>query len=237
MFLFSKKYKLDDTEFFSNFSDHHSHILPGVDDGVQSVEEALKILHWYEELGVKRVTFTPHIMEDYPNNAQSLRLVFAKFQEQYHGSIELNLAAEYMLDSKFNNHLDSDDLLIMGDNYLLVESSYVSAPIYFFETLSRIASKGYFVVLAHPERYLFLQDVDYERLKDMRILFQLNLMSIYGGYGESVMKRTKRLLDSGYYDIVGSDIHRLSFHQRILNSSKLSSRYSKIINDLALRVL
>ncbi|MFI3303167.1 MAG: CpsB/CapC family capsule biosynthesis tyrosine phosphatase [Rikenellaceae bacterium] len=231
MFSFIRRYNFVESKLFNGFADCHSHILPGVDDGVQSVDESLKILEWYEQMGVKRVIFTPHIMEDYPkNDAAYLREEFAKFRGEYSGNIELSLAAEYMLDSKFERHIESGDMLTLWDNYLLVESSYMSPPLHFFETLQMLMSKGYFVVLAHPERYLFLTSNDYKRLKEMGILFQLNLLSICGGYGEVVKKRTQTLLDSAYYDIVGSDIHKLGYHDRMINESKLKkSQIEQII--------
>ena len=67
MWPFRKRISLKDSGIFKNFTDCHSHILPGVDDGVQTMEEALEILRLYEELGIKSVWLTPHIMEDMPN--------------------------------------------------------------------------------------------------------------------------------------------------------------------------
>ncbi len=103
MIMFFKREKsLVDSGIFEGFTDYHSHILPGVDDGVESSREAVKILNWYESLGIKRVIFTPHILEDYTeNDATYLRGVFEKFKAQYSGGVELALGAEYMIDSQF----------------------------------------------------------------------------------------------------------------------------------------
>lgn len=233
--MFFGKKRLIDSGFFNGFTDHHSHILHGVDDGVKSIDESMDILNWYNDLGVKRVIFTPHIMEDYKhNNPEYLREKFSEFKAVYNGNIELSLAAEYMLDSKFSKHLESGDLLTLWDNYLLVECSFIEAPIQFFETLRTIMQRGYFVVLAHPERYMFLHSEDYKRLKEMGVLFQLNILSILGGYGRSIIKRTQLLLDLEYYDLVGSDMHNLRTLRKFITTAKLSKRILSQINAISL---
>ena len=225
MFGFLCKKIIAKSEILNNFTDYHSHILPGVDDGVKSVEEALAVLDSYQKLGVKRVVFTPHIMDDFPKNtAQFLRSQFEEFQRLYTGDIEISLGAEYMLDTKFEKHLNSGDLLPIVDNYLLVETSYINSPINLMDQLGAIQSKGYFVVLAHPERYRYMKNDDYEQLKSIGVLFQLNLLSIVGAYGKGAEQKAKKLLHSGCYDFVGTDIHNLEFHLKVFNDRKLSKK-------------
>ena len=74
--LFFNKKKISNTDVFSGYTDWHSHLLPGVDDGVKTIDTSLSILARYEELGVRRVWLTPHIMEDIPNTTESLRQRF-----------------------------------------------------------------------------------------------------------------------------------------------------------------
>ena len=225
MFGFLRKEIIIKSEILTDFTDYHSHILPNVDDGIKSVEKALAVLDSYQVLGVKRVVFTPHIMADYPqNSAQFLRSKFEEFKRLYTGEIELSLGAEYMLDAKFEKHLNSGDLLPIVDNYLLVETSYINSPINFMDQLRAIQSKGYFVVLAHPERYNYMQNDDYKQLKNIGVLFQLNLLSIVGVYGKGAEQRAKKLLHSGCYDFVGTDIHNLEFHLNVFHRRKLSKK-------------
>ena len=103
MWPFNKKTSIGASGILAGATDYHSHILPGVDDGVESMEEALRILAAYEELGIKELWLTPHIMEDIPNTPEKLQARFAELTSRYKGSITLHLAAEYMID----NHLRS----------------------------------------------------------------------------------------------------------------------------------
>ena len=188
-------------------TDHHSHILPGVDDGVRTLEDSLDILSDYEKLGIKTVWCTPHIMEDCPNTTEDLKERFAMLKESYKGPIKLNLAAEYMMDTLFHRRYAAGDLLTM-DGMLLVETSYFNPPANLDETLSRIMSQGRFPILAHPERYMYMEKDDYKRLKEAGVKFQMNMGSIKGYYGRHAQAKALWLLRKGFYDFYGSDLHR-----------------------------
>lgn len=202
---------LVDSGIFNGFTDWHSHILPGVDDGVQTMEESLAILCLYEALGVTTVWLTPHIMEDIPNETAFLRQRFSELKAAYTGPIELHLAAENMLDNLFDERLESNDLLPLGEkgDHLLVETSYFNPPMNLHATIERIKANGYYPVLAHPERYVYLNARDYGKLKVRGVKFQLNILSLAGVYGRSVKKKAKELLNNGYYDFLGTDIHHV----------------------------
>ena len=122
-------------------TDWHCHILPGVDDGLPTMDDALEVLAAYERIGIAQAWLTPHIMEDIPNTTDALRAQFAKLQEAYaSGAVELHLAAENMLDNLFEERLAARDLLPIGDScdHLLVETSYFSPPMDLLGTLDRI---------------------------------------------------------------------------------------------------
>lgn len=212
MWPFRKKQTLEESGFFRGFTDWHCHILPGVDDGVQTMDEALQILAEYERLGVKEVWFTPHIMEDMPNTPQHLRERFAELQAAYQGKVTLNLASENMLDNLFEERLNKNDLLPIGKDgrHLLVETSYFNPPMGLQNILLRIKAKGYFPILAHPERYLYMGESDYQQLKSMNIQFQLNQFSLLGLYGKEVKKKVLMLQKLRMYDYAGTDLHRLT---------------------------
>ena len=207
--LFFNKKKISNTDVFSGYTDWHSHLLPGVDDGVKTIDTSLSILARYEELGVRRVWLTPHIMEDIPNTTESLRQRFDELKSKYTGNIQLSLASENMLDNIFEERLEQNDLLPIGDNgdQLLVETSYYNSPVNFWDILDRIQRKGYYVLLAHPERYRYMDNDDYERLHEMRVRLQLNVPSLIGFYGQEAKKKSEWLINPGYYDVTGYDIH------------------------------
>lgn len=211
--LFRKESKLKKSGLLDKKSDVHSHILYGVDDGVEELEESLQILKELEELGIETLWCTPHIMEDIPNETKFLQERFLQLKEAYKGKIQLHLAAEYMIDNIFNERLSKKDLLPHGElkNHLLVETSYFNPPLNFEETLKEIYAIGYYPLLAHPERYAYMTDKDYIKLKSNGIKFQLNLLSLQGMYGKSAQKKAEWLLSKNFYDQVGSDIH--SIHQ------------------------
>ncbi len=212
MWPFTSRQTIENSRLLVNSLDYHSHLLPGVDDGVQTMDETLEILANFEQQGVAELWLTPHVMEDIPNTTEGLKQRFAQLLSEYKGAIKLNLAAEYMLDGLFDARLADNDLLPLGEqgNHLLVETSYFSSPMRLHDTLARIKSKGYYPVLAHPERYQYMDEKDYKKLKAAGIKFQLNWASLAGRYGRPEQKKAEWLVKKNMYDIVGSDTHRLS---------------------------
>lgn len=204
--------KLAKTGFLIGFTDFHCHLLPGVDDGIKKMKDTLLMLDYYEEVGMKEVWFTPHIMEDVPNTTEFLKSRFEEVKSEYKGGLSLNLAAEYMLDNVFEERLAANDLLLHGDaqDRVLVETSYFNGPMDLHDILKRIMANGVFPLLAHPERYVYMDYDEYKELKDMGVRFQLNISSICGLYGNHVLEKAQWLLKHDMYDVIGSDTHRVS---------------------------
>lgn len=226
MSLFNKKTTLKDCKVLWNgFTDCHSHILPGVDDGVGNISESLKILTRYEELGFHDVWLTPHIMEDIPNPTAHLKERYAELQAAYQGPITLHLAAENMMDSLFRKRFADKDLLPWGENgdRLLVETSCFFAPQGLENILQGISAAGYYPILAHPERYIYMDKDDYRELKEMRVELQLNVFSLVGMYGETAQKKAEWLLKEGFYSYMGTDLHAFSALQAALDK-KISTK-------------
>lgn len=169
----------------------------------------MQVLQRYEEIGIAEVWCTPHIMEDLTNTTEGLWARFAELQAAYHGPVKLHLAAEYMMDQLFEERLQNNDLLPLGaeSNRLLVETSYFNPPMGMHDILKQIKTQGYFPVLAHPERYVYMDKDDYRTLKSRGILFQLNLASLAGAYGPDAQKKARWLLKKDFYNLAGSDLH------------------------------
>lgn len=206
---FEKRQTLAESGIFRGMTDYHAHLLPGVDDGVQTAEESLEILRLYEQLGIREVWFTPHVMEDIPNTTTGLRSRFEQFQKRYAGNIRLHLAAEYMLDNLFKERLAHRDLLPIGEkgNHLLVETSYFNPPMDLYGMMEKIKSAGFIPVLAHPERYNYMVKSDYQKLHSKGILFQINLFSLAGYYGHETQLKVRFLLEQQMCQCCGTDIH------------------------------
>ena len=235
MWLFRKKQTLEESGFFRGFTDWHCHLLPGVDDGVQTMEETLQVLAAYERLGVKEVWLTPHIMEDYPNTTDALRSRFDDLGNAYTGKVQLRLAAEYMIDSLFLERWGKRDLLTMGEKNVLVETRCLFPPMEMEGVLGEMLNAGYRPILAHPERYRYMDKARYRRIKGMGVKFQLNLGSAVGGYGKEARNKAEWLLEEGMYDLMGSDVHTLRFYDNMVSMplpASVAKRIAAIPNQL-----
>ena len=205
-----QKTSISDSGLLKGFCDCHTHLLPGVDDGVATIEQSLEVLAYMESQGVSQVWCTPHVMDDIPNPTELLLRKFEELKTAYKGNIKLNLAAEYMLDSEFEKRLAEGDLLKMWDDVVLVETSTNIPPYNLLNLLENIMSKGYRPMLAHPERYRYVDVADYRHLREVGVYYQLNLPSVVGYYGETAANKALRLLREGSYYAVGSDCHKYS---------------------------
>ena len=215
-------------------TDWHSHILPGVDDGFKEMEDSLKALAEMEKLGLKHLWLTPHVMEDVPNETSFLRKRFEELQLAYDGNLTLHLGTENMLDALFEERLEANDFLPLGEkgNHLLVETSYYNPPMNMIGVLEKVKSHGYFPVLAHPERYQYMDEHDYMRLKEMGVIFQANYFSLAGAYGNTARKKLEWLLKKGMISLMGSDLHRLSTLHRLMDASPSHGKHLSAIKEV-----
>ena len=215
------------------FCDCHCHLVPGVDDGVQELDETMQILEEWESLGVKEVWLTPHIMEDIPNEPAMLRDKFEGVTAFYTGDVKLHLAAEHMMDGPFLRRLEKNDVMPIGKNRdrLLVETSYYTPPMNLSEVIEKVKTRGYEPILAHPERYQYMDRQDYRRWKDRGVLLQLNVPSLVGAYGPEVQWKAEWLLKENLYDYCGTDTHSTGQMELFLNSM-ISKKAVKRVKQL-----
>ncbi len=214
--LFSKsKDKSKTSDVFTNVGvDIHSHLLPGIDDGSKNMDESVQLIRAMMQLGFRKLITTPHIMwEMYKNTPEiineKLALLRKRLKEE-NIDIEIHAAAEYFLDDHVEGLLQRNEkLLTIKDNWVLSEFSLASAPHGLKDILFEMQMQGYQPVIAHPERYLYLEGNKnfYEELKDIGCLFQLNILSLTGYYGKSAQELAHHLIKKGYYDLVGTDLH------------------------------
>lgn len=230
---FSKKKFLVD--YLEGLLDIHNHILPGLDDGAKNVGESIGLIKGFAEIGITDFITTPHIMHNfYPNNPDTIKEALLRLRNellvQKLKDVSLQAAAEHMIDDNFEAILDNGGIMPLGGNYVLVEMSYLQPSINFNEAIVKISSKNFYTILAHPERYIYLHHSykKYREYKKQGILFQLNLLSLSEYYGKEVQKMAYKLLEDGFIDFVGSDVHNL----RQLNSLKELQLSTKLLETL-----
>lgn len=196
--------------------DMHSHLLPGIDDGVSTLEEASEIIEHFLELGYSRIITTPHVMSDAYRNTPEI--ILQKLEElknfllQKNINIPVSAAAEYYLDEALFKMIETNDrLLTFGDRYLLFETNFITEPFNLKDFIFLATTRGYKLVLAHPERYLYLQhNLDkVQDLLDRGVLMQMNISSLTGYYSKPVQQMAFKLIDRGMIHWLGSDCHHL----------------------------
>ncbi len=192
----------------------HSHLLTGIDDGSPDIETSLYLIKGMMDLGYTKLITTPHIMWDmYRNTHDIIKEKEALLQEavQKEGlNVEIRAAAEYFLDENTEKLLKENvPLLTISGNMVLVEFSMAYPSHSLKDMLFEMQMQNYQPIIAHPERYLYLdQNKDfYEELKDIGCLFQLNLLSVAGYYGKSANELAQFLIKKEYYDLIGTDLH------------------------------
>jgi tyrosine-protein phosphatase YwqE len=222
--------------------DMHSHLLPGIDDGVESYDEAIEVIKEMVFAGYRKIITTPHIMSDgYPNTSKDILSKFKTLKKNVDGleiDVDLGVAAEYYVDAHFEELLDKDDILTIDEDKILIEFSYLNKPLNYKKILIKLFEKGYRPILAHPERYVFLQNNKngFNELKEMGVEFQLNMFSLVGAYDRASQHHGRRLIQKGMIDYIGTDIHRS--HQLKLFKRSLGSRHlNQLINQNQLKNL
>ncbi|MPR32116.1 tyrosine-protein phosphatase [Salmonirosea aquatica] len=196
--------------------DLHSHLIPGIDDGVQTVEEAVAMVRTYQQYGYQHLITTPHVIWDcYRNTPEIIQNGLKTVQEACRAAgltITLEAAAEYFLDEHFSEMLrDKVPLLTLPGNRVLVELPYTTPLMNTTETLFSILEHGYRPVLAHPERYTYFHNEPevYRRLSAQGCELQLNALSLTGHYGEGVARMAEWLLRENLIIYLGTDAHRM----------------------------
>lgn len=221
MIFFSRRRNRSETDLSWLVTDFHSHLLPGIDDGSPDVETSLILIKGLQSLGYKKLITTPHVLwEMYPNTPTTIESALNKLlpvlQKQI-PEIELKAAAEYYIDDHFDKELKSKSILLpISGRKVLVEFSMLIPPVELKNVLFELQIQNYEPILAHPERYVYLEKQKnyYDELKDFGCYFQLNLLSLSGHYGPVVQSLAEYLVKRNYYDFIGTDVH----HERHLEA-------------------
>jgi tyrosine-protein phosphatase YwqE len=204
-------------------TDIHSHLIPGIDDGVEDLEQSMQLLRSLKAAGFSKVITTPHISQDYFPNKESeilagLEVVRAEMLKTGL-DLELHAAAEYMIDETFLSKLANNvRLLTLDGKHVLFEMGFVQVSPLLMQVIFELQARGYIPVLAHPERYNFYIEnnaiEELQKLKAAGCLLQMNTIALTGYYGKHIKKFAESIMNKGLYDFTGSDMH----HERHLHA-------------------
>ncbi len=238
--LFTKKPDLPSIDWSYVGADMHSHLIPKIDDGVKSEEESIDLIKRFYNLGFRKIITTPHIMGDFYRNTPEVILkgrdIMRKRIEQEGLQLKFEAAAEYYIDFDFERKLEEEKLLTIGDGYVLVEVSYINPPENMTELLFKMQTKGYKVILAHPERYpfwfnnlRFFQELNYKG-----IYLQLNLNSLSGYYSAEIQKQAELLVQNNLIRFIGSDCHHLEHFESMVEAGPKAALHQLLTSGLLL---
>ena len=229
MFGLFKNKKTEATDLSFLGVDMHNHLLPGLDDGAEDLQQSIQLITEMRALGYRRLICTPHVMADmYQNTPATIDTAYARIKSELANNgledVEISYAAEYMLDTGFTEHRTTGSLLKLAGDHVLVEMSYLAESPLLQDEIFQLCLNGYRPVLAHPERYNFYHNdyTVYRQLCDAGCVLQVNLLSFTGYYGPAVKNIATRLLKDRLFTLAGTDVH----HMKHIAALKTLSRTS-----------
>lgn len=223
-----------------NYVDIHSHILYGIDDGSKSLEESKEIIKQHIEMGFKDIVVTPHYIEnsDYITNNEEKEKILKTLKKEFN-DINIYLGNEVFINNNIEELLNNNEIsTINGSKYLLIELPLHNKIKNATDIIYELRIKGIIPIIAHPERYEFVQknpdSVD-ELIEEGAIL-QSNYGSIIGVYGEHAKKTMKKLLKKNVISVLATDIH-FPNNKIYLNMDTIRKKLTKIISEEKLKEL
>lgn len=199
------------------------------------MDETIAMLAKFEHLGYRKVITTPHIMSEVYNNTPEIilnGLEDVRTELKNHGlKIQIDAAAEYYFDDYLVDLVKKREVMTFGDQFVLVEFSFHTPPVYDDTLFFEMQMARYKPVLAHFERYPYFHGSTEKarEYRDKGAQIQVNINSLTGNYGPEVRKQAEKLIDQNLVDFVGSDCHRIQHlitmeaHRSLPYIAKLSS--------------
>ena len=242
--LFKRKYEPQPI-FAVLGTDMHCHMVPKVDDGSKCVEESVECLKTLKAVGYNKVIITPHFQTPrFENDEDDIKRRYEELKKQAtEMGVEIEMAGvagEYRIDSGFYKRLENPRFLMVGGKYVLVELSLHQQMMGCDEMIFDMQMKGYEVILAHPERYPYLNvhGMRMEQLKNQGVFFQINVLSLGGFYGDEAKHRAYEMLERGWVEFMGTDTHNTMYAQALSDLSrnkkveKVLEKYTFLNNTL-----
>ena len=215
-----------------NYTDIHSHILFNIDDGSKSLEESINIIKQDIEIGIKNIVVTPHYIENskYTSNNNEKNQILKQLKtELKNRNIKANLyiGNEVYICDNLEELLNNKEIsAINNSKYLLIELPLHNKIKNVTEIIYELKIKGIIPIIAHPERYEYVQkDIKYvDKLIEEGAILQANYGSVIGIYGNKAKKTIKKLLKQNKIKVLATDIH--------FPNSKIYLKFNKIIKRI-----
>ena len=199
--------------------DCHCHILPGLDDGAESMEDALYLAGRLAAYGFRRAVCTAHSSQKFQNTPATVIPACEQLQAELDKAgipLQLVPSLEYrLLPLTWPEIRRNGWLLPWEGNHLLIELPIRDktrlGDIDPSAEIRKLVQEGYIPVLAHPERYIWATGADYQNWRDAGAAFQRSIGSVEGFYGGPVATRAKLLDSLGFYSFIGTDLHNRQY--------------------------
>lgn len=228
-------------------TDIHCHIIPGVDDGCPDVDTSMDVLGRMRDLGLRRIIASPHVTEvTFENDRTTIEPAFDVLQQRIKADstktdMELFYSSENRIDGLFTTNFENDSLITIpvGEGkHVLIENAFMQEPWDLDNIIFKLQVRGYSPILAHPERFIYYHE-NPERLTRLHaaVPFQINVLSLAGYYGKQIRKFVDGLIDKGFVDYLGTDIHNVRHTDAIAEylkssrSARDARALSGILND------
>ncbi|MBK5244783.1 MAG: capsular biosynthesis protein [Eubacteriaceae bacterium] len=232
--------------------DIHSHSLPGVDDGAQTMEESMAMIRAAKDQGFNSIILTPHYITNtkFESKVKENKVILNALKKAVKDAgidLFLFLGNEVCYRVDVLDFIDQGNYITMNDSrYLLIETKSHLADLYNFEAfLFKLQLKGYTPIIAHPERYDFVQKDPnvLANLVEHGSLAQMNILSLTGAYGASAKETAEILLTHNMVHFLASDAHRPMSYEAFGQAKEMAidlvgkEKVAKLLNENPARVL
>ena len=203
--------------------DYHSHVLPGLDDGATTLQNAVELVSAMKSWGFEKITCTPHINALYRNTPTLIERSFDQLQDALAADsvdVQLAMSAEYRLvPETWPEVLEKNWIMPIEDRYILTELPISHREemreIKPLEEFRKLMAMGLTPILPHPERYFYLSHDELLEFVDAGVVIQCNYGSLAGLYGNEARVRARSLVDEGLVTLYGTDMHNLKYVETI----------------------
>ena len=210
------------------FTDIHSHILHGIDDGPETIEESLGMIEKAAEMNITTIYATPHCFLSSPLTEDILKEKTEELNSKKQQDIRIEYGCEVMIEDSLPKFMEKNRWMCLGNsNMLLVELPIFNYPLYVNEVLYRLNLMGIRPVLAHPERYVFAQK-DMDRFLDEvqeYADFQINAGSITGSYGKTEKREARHLIKRNAVTYIATDAHDKRTYNQLKDAYTTLQKY------------